>query len=180
MSVTTWVSSFFVHDGEHSLGAGNKWNGANDRINTSNGWNQRNEYWRSNPGFMHFDLEESTEEYRLRFADRAHSVLYNEGLLTAPSVLGLLEKRRLIVEKAIIAESARWGDSKTGWWAGPLGESNWRNAVNLVTNTINTRREIFLGQLRTAELYPNLAAPAYSQHGGTVVQGQQDHPLCFV
>ena len=164
---------FFVHDGEHSLGAGGKWGNANDRINTSNGWSQRNEYWRSNPGFMHFDLEESTEEYRLRFADRAHSVLYNEGLLTAPSVLGLLEKRRLVVEKAIIAEAARWGDSKTGWWAGPLGEWDWRSAVNLITNTINTRREVLLGQLRSAKLYPDLATPSYSQHGGPVTQGSK-------
>ncbi|MCP4849879.1 MAG: hypothetical protein GY899_18225, partial [Verrucomicrobiaceae bacterium] len=162
---------FFVHDGEHSLGAGNRWNGANDRINTSNGSHQRNEYWRSNPGFMHFDLEESTAEYRLRFADRAHSALYNEGLLTTPSVLDALERRRLIVAKAIIAESARWGDSKTGWWQGAYGENDWRSAVSAIINTINSRRDALLSQLRTANLYPDLAAPAYSQHGGTVAKG---------
>ncbi|MCH2061959.1 MAG: CotH kinase family protein, partial [Verrucomicrobiales bacterium] len=160
---------FFIHDGEHSLGAGGRWGGANDRINTSNGANQRNEYWRSNPGFMHFDLEESTEEYRMRFADRAHLALFNNGILTRDTVLSFLENRQQVVAQAIIAESARWGDSKLRWWqSNPFGENDWRNAVNQIINTINTRRDVLLGQLRIANLYPDLAAPAYSQHGGTV------------
>ncbi|MFP6873113.1 MAG: CotH kinase family protein, partial [Verrucomicrobiales bacterium] len=161
---------FFVHDGEHSLGAGGRWANANDRINTGNGSGQRNQYWRSNPGFTHFDLEESTPEYRLRFADRAHAVLYNGGLLTTASVLGFLEKRKQVVSKVIIAESARWGDSKRG---DPLDEQNWNTAVNILINTINGRRNVFLGHLRTANLYPDLAAPSYGQHGGSVAQGSQ-------
>ena len=165
---------FFVHDGEHSMGAGGRWNNANDRINTGNGSGQRNDYSRSNPAFMHFDLEESTEEYRLRFADRAHAVLFNNGLLTKDSVLAILENRREIVEKVIIAEAARWGDSKrTNWWQRAFGESDWRNAVNSLVNTINSRRDIFLGHLRTANLYPDLPAPTYAQHGGTVADGSK-------
>ncbi len=160
--------AFFVHDGEHSMGAGGGWNSANDRMNTGNGSGQRNDYNKSNPGFLHFDLEESTPEYRLRFADHAHRYLFNGGLLTAPSVLAHMDARRATVADVIIAESARWGDSKR---ADPYDEADWNNAVNSLTSTINGRRDVFLGHLRTAGLYPDLDAPTYAQHGGQVATG---------
>ena len=159
---------FFVHDGEHSMGAGGKWNGANDRINTSNGSGSRGTYNKSNPSFLHFDLAENTEEYRIRFADRAHKALFNGGALEPSRVLDLMETRRTTVENVIIAESARWGDSKR---SDPLDEQNWINAVNSLTNTINGRSDDFLGHLRIADLYPDLDAPRYSQHGGSIASG---------
>ena len=164
----TFGFQFFVHDGEHSMGAGGGWNGANNRISTPNGANNRGSYSKSNPSFLHFDLAESTAEYRLRFADRAHLALFNDGPLTRDQVLGLMDSRRSTVADVIIAESARWGDSKR---ADPFDEQNWLNAVASLTNTINGRRDIFLGHLQQADLYPNLAAPRYSQHGGAVIPG---------
>ncbi|MDG2399362.1 MAG: CotH kinase family protein, partial [Akkermansiaceae bacterium] len=159
---------FFVHDGEHSMGAGGKWNGANDRINTSNGSGSRGSYNKSNPSFLHFDLADRTEEYRLRFADRAHLALFNKGQLTRDRVFNLMEARRSTVSDVIIAESARWGDSKR---SDPLDEQDWINAVNSLIGIINNRSEDFLGHLRLANLYPDLAAPKYSQHGGDVTPG---------
>lgn len=164
----TFGFQFFVHDGEHSMGAGGKWNGANNRISTSNGSNSRGSYNKSNPSFLHFDLAESTEEYRLRFADRAHLALFNDGPLTRDQVFGLMAERRSTVADVIIAESARWGDSKR---SNPLDEQDWLGAVSSLTNVINGRREVFLGHLREADLYPDLAAPRYSQHGGSVSPG---------
>lgn len=159
---------FFVHDGEHSMGAGGKWNGANDRINTSNGSGSRGAYNKSNPSFLHFDLADGTEEYRLRFADRAHLALFNGGQLTRDQVFGLMDSRRSTVADVIIAESARWGDSKR---TDPLDEQDWINAVNSLIGVINNRSDDFLGHLRLANLYPDLAAPTYSQHGGDVAPG---------
>ncbi|MEJ6579929.1 MAG: lamin tail domain-containing protein [Akkermansiaceae bacterium] len=159
---------FFVHDGEHSMGAGGKWNGANDRINTSNGSGSRGDYNKSNPSFIHFDLTENTGEYRLRFADRAHLALFNGGLLTQGSVMTHMNARKNTVADVIIAESARWGDSKR---TDPFDEQDWNNAVNNLIGTINIRSNDFLGHLRTANLYPSLDAPAYSQHGGSVSTG---------
>ncbi|MDB4541694.1 CotH kinase family protein, partial [Akkermansiaceae bacterium] len=159
---------FFVHDGEHSLGAGGKWNGANDRLNTTNGSNNRDTYTKNNPSFIHFDLADDTLEYRLRFADRTHLALFNNGLLTRDRVMDHLEARRSTVADVIIAESARWGDSKT---TDPRDEQDWINAVNSLTETINTRSDVFLGHIRTAGLYPDLDAPIYSQHGGVIASG---------
>lgn len=159
---------FFVHDGEHSMGAGGKWNGANDRINTSNGSGSRSNYNKSNPSFLHFDLAEGTEEYRLRFADRAHLALFNGGQLTRDQVFDLMDNRRATVSNVIIAESARWGDSKR---SDPFDEQDWNNAVNSLSSIINSRSEDFLEHLRQADLYPDLTAPRYSQHGGSVTPG---------
>ena len=160
--------AFFVHDGEHSLGAGGRWGGANDRINTSNGSGSRGSYNKSNPAFVHFDIASGSEEYRMRFADRAHRALFNGGVLDTASVLATLEARRQIVDQVIIAEAARWGDSKRST---PFNKPDWVNAVNSLTNTINGRRNVFLGHLRTGGLYPNLDAPVYNQHGGVVSPG---------
>ncbi len=159
---------FFVHDGEHSMGAGGKWIGANDRINTPNGAEDRPFYNRSNPSFIHLDLEESTPEYRLRFADRAHDALFNDGLLTKDQVFATFEKRRVIVDQVIDAEAARWGDAKR---SSPLRRINWQSEVTSVQNLMNTRSETFLGHLRIANLYPDLDAPIYSQHGGQIAAG---------
>ena len=159
---------FFVHDGEHSLGAGGRWGANNDRMNTTNGFNGRDLYSKSNPAFIHLDIAEGTEEYRLRFADRAHKALFNDGLLTRDSVLDHWDARKSTVGDVIIAESARWGDSKRD---DPYDEGDWINAVNSATNIINTRGEVFLGHLRTAGLYPDLEAPIYSQNGGIVANG---------
>ena len=159
---------FFVHDGEHSLGAGGRWGANNDRMNSTNGFGGRDLYRKSNPAFIHLDIAEGTEEYRLRFADRAHKALFNDGLLTRNSVLDHVDERKSTVADVIIAESARWGDSKRDE---PYDEADWNNAVDSMTNIINTRGEVFLGHLRTADLYPDLDAPIYSQHGGIVSTG---------
>ena len=160
---------FFVHDGEHSLGAGGgRWTRSNDRMNTENGSNRRGDYEKSNPSFFHLDISESTDEYNLRFADRAHQALFNEGILTEDSVLDHLEARRQTVADVIIAEAARWGDADRD---SPHGEQTWINAVNSVIGIIDDRTDVFLGHLRLAGLYPDLAAPAYTQHGGTVSAG---------
>lgn len=160
---------FFVHDGEHTLGAGGgRWNNSNDRMNTDDGSADRDNYIKSNPTFLHFDLTDSTEEYRLRFADRTHSALFNGGLLTANSVMDHMNARRETVSDVIIAESARWGDSKS---TDPLDREDWNDAVTVLSDTISTRRDVFLEHIREANLYPDLDAPIYSQHGGVIASG---------
>ena len=160
---------FFVHDGEHSMGAGgSRWTRANDRMNTSDGAGSRNAYDKSNPSFIHFDLSESTEEYNLRFADHAHKALFNGGLLTTSRVMDHMNERRATVAEVISAEAARWGDADR---TDPYGESTWIDAVDDLIDIIDDRSDIFLGHLRTAGLYPDLNAPAYTQHGGMVASG---------
>lgn len=160
--------SFFVHDGEHTLGAGNKWDGANDRINTNNGADRRQLFNRSNPQFIHFELADHVPEYRERFANRAQELLFNGGLLAPESVLALMEKRRLVVEKVIVAESARWGDAKTN---PPADKSDWEGAVADLQSVVMGRRADFVSHLRQGQLLPAIAAPTFSPFGGTLATG---------
>lgn len=157
-----------MHDAEHSLGAGGRWNGANDRINTTNGSNDWNNFNKSNPQVIHIKLAQSTPEYRLRFADRAHAALFNNGYLTKDRILELLEERRQTVESVIIAESARWGDAKR---SDPADKEDWEGAVNSLINLFNTRGDDFLGHLRTGNLYPDVNAPTFSDFSRYVTIG---------
>lgn len=150
----------FMHDGEHSMGAGgSRWNSNNDRINTTNGADRRGLFERSNPQFLHMDLADSTEEYRMRFADRARAALFNNGYLTIDQVTKKLNARKNIVDQVIIAESARWGDARD---ADPNDRENWESAVSSLENTLSTRASVFLGHLRAGNLYPDTDAPDFS------------------
>ena len=161
-------SGFFhiQHDGEHTLNAGAA---AFDRVGPFNNpvtgtWNTLE---KSNPQFTHQDLAPNAE-YRIRFADRAHRHLIspNGALNTAPNQ-ARLAARAAVVESAIIAESARWGDSKRGT-AVPLNANDWRNAANSTLGWLNGRGAQLLTQLRNAGLYPSVDAPLMSQSGGLI------------
>ena len=155
--------SFFIHDGEHSLGAGGRWAGANDRMNTSNSSQFRNDFSRSNPQFIHFDLADSTEEYRIRFADRAQAKLFNEGILTSDRLEGFLDARRDIVDKVIDIEAARWGDAQS---AVPRDRDDWQNEVDSLRSEITRRGARFRRHLSEAGLTPNPDAPEITPFGG--------------
>ena len=151
--------TFFVHDGEHSLGAGSRWDRANDRINTTDGAATRNEYLKYNPGYVHLDLADTTPSYRRRFGDVAHSLLFNDGILTENNVMSSIEGRESIVAQVIDAEAARWGDAKNN----PTRDrDDWVNAVNFLKETVDTRTEVFLGHLRQGNLYPETDAPFFT------------------
>jgi hypothetical protein len=81
------------------------------------------------------------------------------------------------VEKGMKVESARWGDAQsiTNLPAGHPPRyivADWQAAVANVTNNIMPNRTAtVLAQLRTDGLYPNLAAPAFTDIGGNPQYG---------
>ncbi|MCH9022672.1 MAG: lamin tail domain-containing protein, partial [Planctomycetes bacterium] len=71
------------------------------------------------------------------------------------------------VDRAIAAESARWGDSRrsTPYTRG----AEWiTERDRLLDQYFAQRTNVALGFLRGAQLYPNIDAPVFSQHGGDV------------
>ena len=72
---------FFVHDNEHSLGAGNPTHSSqyNDRTGPFNNGNQNN--FQFNPQYLHQDLL-SHPEYRQKFIDHVQKEYFNGGALT--------------------------------------------------------------------------------------------------
>ncbi len=151
---------FFVHDNEDSFQSV----GADSTVDNNTG--DRLIYF--NPKWLHQRLA-ANPRYRQRFADRAHRHLFNGGALTTPAAQARFQNTADILTNAIIGESARWGDFKRG---DPYDREDWQSAVNGKINSwIPQRHGILLAQLRSRGLYPDVAAPTLSQHGGRVAPG---------
>ncbi len=125
------------------------------------------------------------EEFALQFGDRAHKLLYNNGLLTPDRARELYDKRVEEIDYAIILESARWGDHardhRTA--SSSIGAQLYERDIHWIDELNRLRTSYFpqhtataLNQFRNAGLYPNVDAPKYmidgaSQHGGTISSG---------
>ena len=130
------------------------------------------------PSGLHPNLANSPE-YRLAFADRVHQHLFNNGALSANANIPRWQQLAARVDSAVIAESARWGDYRRdvhSYSSAPYEfytrNAFWLPEINRIANEYFPQRgDIVLDQLRNAGLYPNIAAPAFSQHGGRVPAG---------
>src|SRR5205085_12199695 len=102
-------------------------------------------------------------------SDRVYKHCYNGGVLTPSTALAMFNARAAQIDRAVVAESARWGDSKT---ATPLTRANWLAACNNVrTGYIPNRTTNLISQLRNAGWYPAFDPPLFSKRGGTVTAG---------
>ncbi len=139
---------------------------SSNRINANNG---------NSPGEVFQDLR-ANADFRLKVADRAHRHLFNGGALTTTSVRERWLNRADQIDKAAIAESARWGDYRRDVHSSSNGpyefyrmNSHYIPEKNRLLNSYFPQRPgIFLNQLRSANLYPNVGAPVFSQHGGQI------------
>ena len=121
-------------------------------------------------------------EFRLLFADRAHRHLHDNGALSTAAEQARWQAFVDILDKPIVAESARWGDTADATPYGnavPAGtvfkrETHWLPSIATVRdshfanlhNPANANSTI--AKLRANSLYPNTEPPAFSQHGGNV------------
>lgn len=163
---------FFLHDNEHSLGAGEHSGSLHGTI----GYDQTgpfyvpndSDYNFFNPVFLHQDLLVHPE-YVQRFVDRVQELMFNDGALTLEQNIARMEQRKDEVEPAIIAEAARWGDAQS---ATPRDKATWDAEVTWLLNTgLPIRNNLVIGQLQADGLYNQLGAPSFSQHGGEVTAG---------
>jgi len=142
--------------------------------------NQRGIATVSDPSGL-YDYLVDIEEFRIRFADRLHKHLFNEGALTTEQNILRWTKRADEIDLAVIAESARWGDYRRdvhSYSSGPyyLYTKNefWIPEKNNVLNDYFPRRTaIALNYFRSQGLYPNVDAPNFNingvyQHGGHI------------
>jgi hypothetical protein len=124
-------------------------------------------------------------DFRLLFADHIHRAFFNGGPLYVDSSRPQWDPAQPqrnrpaaayaalagSIEKAMVTESARWGDVAGST---PYNMTQWRAERDYLLNTYMVQRPgIVLGQLRNVGLYPNVEAPAYYinnnyQHGGHI------------
>ena len=153
---------FFRHDAEHSLFDG--W----DRTGP---WPAGEQFEHFNPQWLHQQLTQNLD-YRLRFADRVHRHFFGDGVLTPEASRQRLLERVAQIELAIVAESARWGDSKT---SSPLNRDDhwWPQINHIVNNYLVTRTDVVLNQFRNQGWYPPVAAPTFSVPTGDLSPGSE-------
>jgi hypothetical protein len=119
----------------------------------------------SNPQYVWQRLWANTE-FRLRAADHVQKHFFNGGALTPAACLSRYAARTNELFRAMVGESARWGDAQR---EPAIVRDNWVGAVSgVINNYLPYRSGIVLQQLRNRGLYPNLAAPNFSQLGGAV------------
>ena len=111
------------------------------------------------------------EEFRMLFADHTYRHMFNGGPATTEASYARYKQLADLVEPAIIAESARWGDQARN---NPYNLTEWQASRDYILGTYMTQRPaIVLGQLRSAGLYPSIDPPAFNingqpQHGGQI------------
>lgn len=169
---------FFSHDSEHTL--------LNANENRVGPFPAGETFDRSSPQWILQQLMH-VAEFRVTFGDSVQQHLFNGGALTQDAATARFLNRTNEIQQAIIAESARWGDSKRAPGEAPLTKADWLNVLdNIVNNFIPPRNNILLQQLReavlfdaggenfrgaAAPLFSSVDAPQFSQRGGQVAVG---------
>ena len=155
---------FFRHDAEHSL-----YDLQESRLFAATTIAVGSSFNQSNPLWMHTHLM-AHPEYRMRFADRVYRYFFNDGVLTPKGCTDRFMARVHQIETAIIAESARWGDSKR---AKPrTKDDDWLPDINrMIASYFPARTGVVLNQFKSQGWWPNVDPPALSARGGHVAAG---------
>ena len=125
---------------------------------------------RDSPAFLYSKLRASSL-FRARFAARAIALTTGVGILTPPQNAARWERRQAEIDLSIVAESARWGDSRQ---TVPLKRNDWLREMNWMRTTYWPRiHEIAVGRFRSAGLYSISTAPTVtmSPPGGILSAG---------
>ncbi|MGJ8640827.1 MAG: lamin tail domain-containing protein [Opitutaceae bacterium] len=152
---------WFQHDSEHSLDRYKAldWTGPFTDSNFT-----LLEFF--NPMTLHDKLI-ANAEYRLKFADRAYKHLQNDGVLTLANSEARLDYRAAQIDRAIVANAARWGSTS-------LDRDTWVSAVATTRAWLarsDDRCNEVIGYLLNDGLIPSTQPPLLSQTGGLVTEG---------
>ena len=128
------------------------------------------------PTGIHQDLL-ANDEYRLLFADHVQRNFFHDGTLTPENTAAEYRKLMDEIDRAIVGESARWGDNREVG-DNPYTRDSWLSIQNnLLNNYFPLRTDIVLDQLRN-NLLPSAAADAPDflingnpRHGGEIQAG---------
>lgn len=148
---------FATWDAETTLGLGfGSTNPSVDRLGVSDG------------AAVPYDRLKSSLEFRVAFGDRVHRAFFNDGPLSTANSVERYQSLTDEITEAMVAESARWGDMHRSV---PYTPAQWQAEIDNVLDFLNARNDIFLDQLRSAGLYPDVAAATLNQFGGLVTPG---------
>ena len=159
-----------LHDSEHTL-----LNAGEDRTGP---WDAGNSVIqgaataldKSTQQYVFQQLVANSTDFRTLFTDRVYKQMANGGPLTPAGALAIFDVRKAEIDRAVVGESARWGDAKTS--PALTRDGNWIPAINNTRNNFfPTRTANVIAQYRTRGWYPSFDPPVWSQRGGTVAAG---------
>ena len=140
-----------------------------DRLGVSNS---------NSPAYV-YNAARRNAEFRVRFGDRVHKHLFNDGVLTNDSAIDRWMLRATEIDRAIVGESARWGDFRVdrpdpGNTAAVLytRDNHWMTEQEKVLGDyIPGSHTRAISRFRRENLYPDVDAPVFPRHGGYVDDG---------
>ncbi|MEJ6644850.1 MAG: lamin tail domain-containing protein [Akkermansiaceae bacterium] len=121
--------------------------------------------------------------YRQRFADRIQHHCFGTGVLSPTAASELWTLRAEILDRALRAESARWGDHRRDINPSSQGHQSSDFDLYTVENTTRpvsdylvesyfpVRRDVIVQQLRNDNLYPSVDAPVLTPGSGPISTG---------
>lgn len=124
------------------------------------------------PAFLYSKLRENPL-FRRRFAARAIELTSGLGILTPSQNAARWERRQAEINQSIVAESARWGDSRQPV---PLKRSHWLSEMSWMKGTYwPNQHAIALDRFRRANLYSTSSSPTVTitPAGGVVNSGSR-------
>lgn len=117
------------------------------------------------PTALHQSLA-NNDDYRIRFADHVYKQFYNDGVMSVEGLQRAYKRRTDEIERAIILESARWGDAARGVNQ-PYTKEDWDEHRDWIMNEYFPNRvDIATDQFRDSGLLGDLDLPTFEDHGG--------------
>ncbi|HIJ52805.1 MAG TPA: hypothetical protein HPP66_06580, partial [Planctomycetes bacterium] len=123
------------------------------------------------------DKLKGNAEYKLQIADYVHKAMFNDGPLSNPGATQLFQARMNQVDRAIVGESARWGDTRVT--IPHTREDLFNNLNSVLTGFISPRWSFLFDWLRAGGLYPGIDAPVFYINGSYQHGGQISHTDLF-
>ncbi|WP_254508483.1 lamin tail domain-containing protein [Anatilimnocola floriformis] len=148
---------FIQHDAEHTL--------HNVNENRNGPFTAGQNFDRFNPQFLHQQLM-ANAEYRIRFADLVQENFFNGGPMSTEVAGARFQKDVALLDPAIVAESARWGDAKRQ--TSPLGKTDWLSAVATMAGFVANRNPVLISQFQAItpnSLFPTVGAASFLING---------------
>lgn len=144
----------------HSWDAEKVFQRLNDDISNAN----------NNPGptGIHRSLSQN-DDYRMRFADAVQKHFYNGGIMSTEGLQRTYKRRTDEIDRAVILESARWGDAARPT---PYTKEDWDKERDRLMNDYFVKRpDIAVDQFKSAGLFGDLDVPSFEDHGGHFEDG---------
>ncbi|MDH3676304.1 MAG: CotH kinase family protein, partial [Anaerolineae bacterium] len=138
-----------------------------DALRTMTALELEKEY-ESNPIAYVFLALMANDDFKMEFADRVFTHLFNDGALTEARAQARWRQLNAIIDRAIVGESARWGDAR---YETPIVREDWLNAIDVVLAQMEGNDAKLVALMREAGYYPPIDPPAFSPHAVLVETG---------